>query len=73
MPEHMRRPVALVTGGSKGIGLALAGEFGRHGHDLILVARDEAALERAASGLRGGGEPSRGFSSRTGPVTLCTT
>ncbi len=58
MPEHMRRPIALVTGGSKGIGLALAGEFGRHGRDLILVARDGAALELAASDLRqtiGGG------------------
>ena len=52
MPEPTRRPIALVTGGSKGIGLALAGEFARHGHDLILVARDEAALERVASDLR---------------------
>ncbi len=52
MPEPTRPPVALVTGGSKGIGLALAGEFARHGHDVILVARDEAALERAASDLR---------------------
>ncbi len=52
MPERTRRPIALVTGGSKGIGLALASEFARHGHDLILVARDEAALEQAASDLR---------------------
>lgn len=52
MPERTQRPIALITGGSKGIGLALAGEFARHGHDLILVARDEAALERVASDLR---------------------
>jgi short-subunit dehydrogenase len=38
----------LVTGGSKGIGLAIAREFARNGHDLILVARGEEALERAA-------------------------
>ncbi len=42
---------ALVTGGSRGIGLALAREFARNGHDLVLVAREEAALERAASRL----------------------
>ena len=46
------RPAALVTGGSKGIGLGLAREFAAHGHDLVLVARDEAMLQQAAGELR---------------------
>lgn len=46
------RPTALVTGGSKGIGLELAREFARHDHDLILVARDEQALAQAATSIR---------------------
>jgi short-subunit dehydrogenase len=46
-----RRPVALVTGGSKGIGFELAKQLARHGHDLVLVARDEAVLDRAAREL----------------------
>ena len=41
----------LVTGGSRGIGLTLAREFARNGHDLVLVAREEEALQRAASRL----------------------
>ncbi len=49
-PTH-RRPTALVTGGSKGIGLALAREFARNGHDLFLVARKKEALKRAATEL----------------------
>ena len=44
----------LVTGGSKGIGLACAEAFAREGCDLVLAARDGAALEqaRAAIGAR---------------------
>ena len=47
-----RRPTALITGASGGIGLALAQEFARGGHDLVLVARRAEALERAARELR---------------------
>jgi short-subunit dehydrogenase len=42
------RPIALVTGASSGIGLALALEFGRGGHDLVLVARQEDRLRDVA-------------------------
>ncbi|MGW6203691.1 SDR family NAD(P)-dependent oxidoreductase [Streptomyces sp. NPDC055089] len=41
-----------MTGASRGIGLHLARELARRGHDLTLVARDEAALEMAAQTLR---------------------
>ena len=42
----------LVTGGSKGIGLACGMAFAREGCDLILVSRDAAALEKAAADIR---------------------
>lgn len=35
----------LITGGSVGIGAALASVFAEHGHDLILVARNREKLE----------------------------
>ena len=49
--HHADRPIALITGGSRGIGLALARQFLQHDHDLILVARDETTLARAAEDL----------------------
>jgi short-subunit dehydrogenase len=49
------RPHALVTGASKGIGRDLALQLADRGYDLVLVARDQAALERLAETLRARG------------------
>jgi gluconate 5-dehydrogenase len=46
---------ALVTGSSRGIGLALAGGLVEAGCSVALHARDAEALERAASTLSGDG------------------
>ncbi|HYY44943.1 MAG TPA: SDR family oxidoreductase [Actinomycetota bacterium] len=43
---------ALVTGGSKGIGLGIAKGFAGAGADLILVARSEGDLDDAAAAVR---------------------
>jgi NAD(P)-dependent dehydrogenase (short-subunit alcohol dehydrogenase family) len=50
--EHIDGAVAIVTGGSRGLGLATARELGRRGARLVICARDEAELGRAAAGLR---------------------
>jgi NAD(P)-dependent dehydrogenase (short-subunit alcohol dehydrogenase family) len=50
MPRPARsRPgqVVLITGGSRGLGLALAERYGRAGARLILTARDHDELSRA--------------------------
>jgi NAD(P)-dependent dehydrogenase (short-subunit alcohol dehydrogenase family) len=50
MTEHSSR-AALVTGASRGLGLALARELARTGWALIIDARGEAALEAARAEL----------------------
>ena len=42
---------ALVTGGSKGIGLAIARQLGREGVDLVIAARSAGELQAAAGTL----------------------
>lgn len=49
---------ALITGGSSGIGYALAECFARDGHKLILCADKREKLEAAAEKLRGVGAAS---------------
>ncbi|MDQ2959951.1 MAG: SDR family oxidoreductase [Candidatus Dormibacteraeota bacterium] len=46
---------ALVTGGSKGIGLAIAAELSAEGADVAICARNAEELEAAAAQLRGSG------------------
>ena len=52
----------LITGGSKGIGHACARAFCREGARVSIVARGEAALAQARSGIEADGGTVRSFS-----------
>ena len=56
---ELQGQVALVTGGSRGIGLAVATELASAGARVAVVARDEARAQAAAAGLPGEGH--RGY------------
>jgi NAD(P)-dependent dehydrogenase (short-subunit alcohol dehydrogenase family) len=51
MPDR----AAIVTGGSRGIGLAIARALGEDGYGVTLAARKPEPLEQAADGLRDNG------------------
>jgi NAD(P)-dependent dehydrogenase (short-subunit alcohol dehydrogenase family) len=53
----LRNNVVLITGGSRGLGLAMAQEFAREGASIAICARDLDELERARGEIeRAGGE-----------------
>src|SRR5438270_283104 len=45
MATSTQRPLALVTGASRGIGYELARVFAEHGHDLVIAAEDPGIVE----------------------------
>ena len=50
----MTRRSALITGGSAGIGLAVASALAEDGWDLTIAARDQAKLDDAVAALSTG-------------------
>lgn len=61
-PElDLRGKVVLVTGGSRGLGLATAREFGARGAIVVICAQNAEQLERATADLRGRGAKAHSF------------
>lgn len=62
MEIRLHGRVALITGGSKGLGLATASRFAASGAELALLARDAATLDSAVETVRqAGGGPVEAF------------
>jgi NAD(P)-dependent dehydrogenase (short-subunit alcohol dehydrogenase family) len=49
MDLHLRGKLAIVTGGSRGMGKAIARQLAREGCDVAIGARNEGALREAAT------------------------
>ncbi len=64
--DDMKRPWALVTGASDGIGIEFCKDLAARGHDLVLVARREPQLRETAALV----EKAHGGATRTIPCDL---
>ncbi len=51
MDLGLKQKVAVVTGGSVGIGLGVAKAFAREGADVLIAARDRARVEQEAAAI----------------------
>ena len=67
--EELNGQVALVTGGSRGIGLAIARELASAGARVAVVARDGARAEASAAELPGQGH--RGYACDVADPEAC--
>jgi len=51
----MKEKVVVITGGSSGIGKALAKEFGKHGSKILITGRNNENLDKAVEEIRQAG------------------
>ena len=65
--------VAVVTGGTRGLGRAIAGAFSQAGADVVVVSRKAEACEKAAAELRADGGNAVGRSCHVGHWDEVTT
>lgn len=52
MSTQITRPIAIITGGSRGLGFEVAKALTLQGFDIALVAKDQQGLESAANLIR---------------------
>jgi 3-oxoacyl-[acyl-carrier protein] reductase len=71
MSSQSTRPLAIITGGSRGLGLEVAKALTLQGFDIALIAKDEQRLESAASIIREADRYHNGVSTSNISIFAC--
>ena len=53
--KKLRGKAALITGGSRGIGRAVAAAYAAAGAEVFICARDRAKIDETVAAIRAGG------------------
>lgn len=68
MPYSFENKVVLITGGSRGIGAAIARGFAAFGATVIIASRKQAAIDETVAAIRAAGGNACGISCHTGKM-----
>lgn len=67
-PHSIAGKVALVTGGSRGIGQAIAELFARRGAEVVVCSRKQESVDAVAASIRATGGPAHAFAAHVGKL-----
>ena len=68
---RLRDRVAVITGGGRGIGRAIARRFAAEGAQVVIAQRDATTLERTAAEIRGAGGAALALPADVGQESQC--
>lgn len=68
---RLENKIAIITGGSRGIGKAIALEFARQGATVVVASRKQEMLDEVVNEIEAGGSKAKAIATHTGDAEQC--